>query len=114
MHEITDLIFPALQSDKTLNCPVCAFECVHLVSCVVEQNTQSVAIDCDEIYVSKIRPSGKRGSRIRIEAYCEEGHRFLLWLAFHKGSVYLHHERLEDCPGDADGGFEAPEELWRD
>ena len=109
----TSVSFPDACFEALLSCPVCDFECVHLVACTVEQEKTSVHVTHDRLTQQAIPPSGRRGSTVKVEAYCEEGHRFVLCMAFHKGSVFVWHARLPDCPGNESEGYTPPEELWR-
>jgi hypothetical protein len=114
MHIPLRTDFPTCSADGML-CPVCGFHCTHLTACTVNQLGEVTTIRGTGTTMHVLPASPARGSRIDIEAYCEEGHRFTITLRFHKGSVYVTTTRLQDCPLELSGeGYSPPVELRRD
>ena len=64
--------------DGKLLCPVCAFEYVHFDS--------PVYLAGRDAYDSG---TGYRGDAIRIPCWCENDHRWNLFIAFHKGQSFI-------------------------
>ena len=68
--------------DAQIACPVCGFEYVHF-------NPEVVTTQSDD-YV----PGPNRGGQIVIGFWCENDHRFLWRIGFHKGNTYIRAEQL--------------------
>jgi hypothetical protein len=88
--------FPPTREGLLL-CPVCQFEYTHLALCFVNQLGETVLITGTGVRQDTLGGASWHGSIIKIQAYCEYGHQFQITLQFHKGSVCVSHQRLNDC-----------------
>jgi hypothetical protein len=95
---------------KTLNCPLCGYDYVHLGPVTVTQNHDAITIGMhadghSTIEHGMVEASGYgRGAEITIRGKCEGGHNFRLTLWFHKGQTYTSIQQVATDEG----------ELWRD
>ncbi len=108
MHLKTSTTF--ISNAEVLECPICGFECLHPLSVKVATGKYVTNIDAqgqETIWPptpETEKAERERGVRIYIEYLCENGHHGNLILQFHKGSIFIEHEKLEPT---------ARETLWR-
>jgi hypothetical protein len=113
--------------NEYVECPVCGLVHVHIEGVGVHQKDRRVDVgpesdvrvtpdDAEEQAEQLARGAlhRPRGSRVEVAFWCENGHRFTLALAFHKGAVTSVFERGPDVPETEDGSADWPPELWRD
>ena len=62
-----------------VHCPVCGMENVHHEDCA-----ETILSQDDYSASNRVR-----GSVVAIQMWCEEGHRFVMCIGFHKGSVVM-------------------------
>jgi hypothetical protein len=97
--------------DVLVSCPKCdgKHDYVHLGGVVVDQQHETIAIRHDGSTKNPRPAHEDRGSRARINLWCENGHRFELVFQFHTGRTYVTCMRGEDFPEG-----QHPSELWRE
>ena len=93
-------------SEDTLKCPFCDFDCLHILSISVHRGMDKTVINNKGIFV-KEEKNKLRGVVLIVEFCCEEGHHFNTITHFHKGSVYVEHEKLKTSCADI-------RDVWRD
>jgi hypothetical protein len=99
-------------------CPKCDSEYCHFVQVDVIQGQDSTIIQAERtLQVKSDLQTSARGSEVILHIYCEEGHKFRVRMAFHKGTITLYYSDPVDLPIIVDGNLERPDYpdgLWRD
>ena len=94
-----------------LCCPVCGHEYVHPAVVTVDQGHIKTTSSHDTALVQPSdRHTRARGSEVRLQFWCEEGHEFSYRFTFHKGITTLQLDAT-DIDGWPQSGVN---ELWRD
>lgn len=96
-------------ADDPIRCPVCNFECNHLVAVLVNRGGDITEIRGDADVKPIVGLPNGRGSQVYVELICENGHVWRMRLAFHKGSVYVGTSKIGEGAPE-----QWPAEFWRD
>jgi len=101
--------------EERLLCPICDFDCIHLISIKVATNQSLTIVDHNGTvvrYAEKIKEceaaADGKGYRIIAEYVCESGHHGNLIFQFHEGNIFVNHEVVDKVVDWR------KEELWRD
>mgnify|MGYP003128366122 CR=1 FL=1 len=94
-------IFSNVEEEKVMQCPVCKFECTHITGVEVfsryddaeEHVHTTVDMVKNSTKVENVRGHGRNPSARRdgliLSGYCENGHKFEINIAQHKGNTYF-------------------------
>jgi len=93
--------------EKTLVCPFCNCDCVHLESVMVNRGGELTQVDSAGTKLKSGSPSG-RGARVETVLFCENGCKWVSAMQFHKGSVLVE----DNLASKTSGNFS--HDLWRD
>jgi len=78
---------------ENLVCPICGFEYVHPIAVRVTRAKEMTEITSKGIFIRDAINPG-RGVIIEMVYACENGHRGVIILTFHRGITYVEHRKL--------------------
>lgn len=110
MTSVVPLFVESMHTDAIgdVRCPECGDGYCHIGPVVIDQGRICIRVGHERcVTTTHNEPKDRRGSVVRIEFVCEQGHKFFWELTFHKGNTPF---RLivNEAPGVAH------DTLWRD
>jgi hypothetical protein len=100
--------------ENQVRCPYCTgeFHNVHIDSVKVNRDGEITIVDYSGTHMTRGLPAG-RGGRIEIIYWCENGHKWIHGIQFHKGSTFTEDHILISNNGGEEF-FSYVNDLWRD